>query len=337
MTSTVNTTLETPLQPFRPARWAKGGDLQTLLGYLLPGPKSLPGTVLHHVLLPDGDTLVVCENRPNQTPCGMVLLMHGLGGHADSAYMLRVGAKFLSRGWLVFRMNHRGAGQGKGLAKHLYHSGKSEDVPPVLETLRHQHPDLPLVIIGFSLSGNLLLKYLGETGAENGYHIKHAIAVCPPINLQQCADALSRPRNRLYDVRFSRLLKQVIRDLQNHFPDFPRLHLPFNLTVYEFDQRVTAPLNGFASAEDYYQRCSAAPLLPNIRIPTTILASDDDPFVPAEMFQTMPGPHVHVELHLTRSGGHMGFLSAFKTSFGDHRWMDNALLYFASQNSKNGK
>ncbi len=321
----------TQLKPFRPAAWAKGGDLQTLLGYLLPGPNELPHTLLHHMLLPDSDTLVICENRPAQTPVGVVLLMHGLGGHADSAYMLRVAAKFLSRGWIVFRMNHRGAGQGRGLARRLYHSGKSEDLPPVLDTLRQLFPGLPLVVIGFSLSGNVLLKYLGETGADNPFDIARAIAVCPPIDLQRCADALSRRRNWLYDLRFSRLLRSMVREMQAHFPDFPRISLPFHLTVYEFDQRVTAPLNGFASAEDYYRRCSAAPLLANIRIPVDILASDDDPFVPAAMFRSVPNDNGAIELHLTRSGGHMGFLSAFETSFGDRRWMDEALLHFATR------
>lgn len=320
------------LIPFLPAPWLPGGDLQTLAGYLLPGPKEIPDTRLHEIALADGDRLVLCENRPAQgePPQGAVLLMHGLGGKADSPYMVRIGDRFWRAGWCVFRLNHRGAGQGVGLARQIYHSGRSEDVPPVLRKIDELFSSGPLVVVGFSLSGNILLKYLGETGETAPARIAAAIAVNPPIRLARSAVAFARRRNRLYDIRFNRLLRQALAERRQAFADFPDFAITWRTTLYEFDEIVTAPLNQFQSAADYYEKCSAAPLLADIRRPAIVLASDDDPFVPADMFGTLP-ENPNLRLILTRSGGHMGFIAARPTTLGDRRWLDYALLQIATQ------
>ncbi len=321
---------ELELEPFQAPAWAKNGHLQTLLGYLLPGPKTLPQTQTHVLALPDGDRLVLCENAAQtDAPRGVVLLLHGLGGHADSPYMVRIGRHFLDAGWTVFRLNHRGAGAGTGLARHFYHSGKSEDLPPVLRFLDSRHPDLPLVLIGFSLSGNLLLKFLAEETAPLPERIRAAIAVNPPIDLHLAAKAICRARNRLYNLRFLRLLRQAVEERKSAFADFPRIRVPWHWSLYQFDQQVTAPMCGFASAEDYYTRCSAKPLLPRIQLPTVILAADDDPFIPVQSYDGLP-ENPFLRLLLTRSGGHMGFISAARTPLGDPRWLDFALLRLAA-------
>ncbi len=254
--------------------------------------------------------------------------MHGLGGHADSSYMVRVANKFLQKGWITFRLNHRGAGQGRGLAKSLYHAGKSEDLQPVLQKLAASHPEQEIVVVGFSLSGNLLLKYLGEKKGFPPENFSGAIALSPPIDLAVAARAMRRWRNLLYDLRFTRLLKRLLLEYQNQFTDFPRFELPFNLTVYAFDQLVTAPLNGFVSAEDYYAQCSAKQFLANLSHPTVIIAADDDPFIPGSIYLDFPANDC-MRLNLTRSGGHMGFISRQKTSWQDYRWMDEAVVRYA--------
>ena len=155
-----------------------------------------------------------------------------------------------------------------------------------------------------------------------------AIAVSPPIDLALSAQAISRWRNRPYDFRFTRLLKQLVRERQQDFADFPRFDFPRNLTIYGFDQIVTAPMHGFASAEDYYARCNAKQFLGNISTPAVILAADDDPFIPKETYLKLPANDL-ITLHPTRSGGHMGFVSAQKSSWGDYRWMDEAIVWYA--------
>lgn len=318
------------LEPFSPARWAPGGDLQTLAGYLLPGSKGLSHTHLHKIPVSFGDTLVACENlSQEEKAAGVVLLLHGLGGQADSPYMLRVAKKFLDKNWITFRLNHRGAGQGRGLARQLYHAGRSEDLAPMLRLIAENYPDKPVIAIGFSLSGNMLLKLLGEQPEAIPQNLCGALAVSAPIKLAAGAAAISRKRNWLYDRRFISLLKNTLREREIDFPDFPRFELPRNLNLYAFDQIVTAPLGGFTSAEDYYQKCSAHQFLGNIRVPVVLLAAENDPFIPREIFADLPDSP-WLQLHLTPSGGHLGFISAKRTAFGDHRWMDYALWHYAN-------
>lgn len=257
-----------------------------------------------------------------------MLLLHGLGGQADSPYMVRVAQKFVQQGWTAFRLNHRGAGQGRGLAKWLYHAGRSEDLSPVIRFCAESAPNQPLIVIGFSLSGNLLLKYLAEQGRATPANLAGALAVSAPIKLALSAAALSQRRNALYQARFLRLLEQTLAERAVDFPDFPRVQLPRPLSMIGFDQSVTAPLSGFASAEDYYQKCSAHPLLDAIRTPALLLAAEDDPFVPRATYADLPR-NPRLQMLLTRGGGHLGFIASGRTPCGDHRWLDYALCHHA--------
>ncbi|RMF56931.1 MAG: alpha/beta fold hydrolase, partial [Calditrichaeota bacterium] len=233
------------LEPFRAHPLVPGGDLQTIVGYYLPGPKALRPHRLLHVPLPDGDTLVVCENRGSTKTAfpRNVLFMHGLGGDAESPYMLRLAQIFLKRGWRVFRMNHRGAGAGKGLARQLYHSGRSDDISAVLMHLAREYPDECTIAVGFSLSGNALLKLMGEQRHPVPESLIGSVAVSPPIELSRCAAALCRPRNRIYDWRFMKLLKQAIREREEAFAGFPHFSFSWRTTLCEFDEMCTAPLS----------------------------------------------------------------------------------------------
>lgn len=317
---------------FVPHPWLVDGHLQTIVGYYLPSPSELGQTNLHTVNVSDNDALVICENHSmdNTHFKGCALLMHGLGGHAGSSYMLRVATLLSKHGWVTFRMNHRGCGEGRGLAEKLYHAGRSEDVSKVLVRISELYPESPLVAVGFSLSGNALLKLLGEKKHPIPSSLRCAVAVNPPIELALCTDALGRKSNWLYEFRFVRLLKQAIREHQNDFADFPSFRFPWKLSLRQFDDMCTAPLSGFESAEDYYMKCSAKPLLSHISRPTFLLASDDDPFIPKQTFEHIPN-HKKLHVKITRGGGHMGFISAAKTPMGNHRWLDYAVLTYAER------
>lgn len=316
--------------PFKPHPLLKGGHLQTIFGYYLPSPKHLKATKIHRVEVSGDDKLALCENNPNRksTFQRAILFMHGLGGHADSSYVLRIAQLFQNRGWITFRMNHRGCGQGVGLSWQTYHSGRSEDASAVLLKIQELYPDVPIISVGFSLSGNVLLKLLGQQKDPVAANLVGAIAVAPPINLSLCADALCRARNRLYDLRFMRLLKHAIRERQERFPDFPKFNFDWSMRLRDFDEMCTAPLNGFESAEDYYTKCSARQFLTRISIPTYLLTSDDDPFLPKESFDNLR-ENDFLSFNLTRGGGHMGYVCAEKTPLGTHRWLDYAVLTYA--------
>lgn len=323
------------LESFQPAAWAPGGHLQTIVGYYLSRPKPLLAECLHKIALGDGDTLVMLENKPSVTPRGIILLLHGLGSDAEAPYLVRTAHQLLKNNWLVLRLNHRGAGCGRGLAKWLYHSGRSEDVSAALVKAAEIKPNLPLVAVGYSLSGNMLLKLLGEQAQQIPKNLCGAIAVNPPIDLSLCARALRKPGNKIYDIRFVRMLKDAMRQRLQDFPDFPDVPLRNIRTLYAFDEHITAPLANFASAEDYYARCNAKQFLGNLSISAIIIASDDDPFIPMETFTNLP-QNDFLQLKLTRSGGHVGFIHARQTPLGGHHWLDYAIFESANNflNSK---
>ncbi|MFQ5637222.1 MAG: YheT family hydrolase [bacterium] len=316
--------------PFKPHPLVAGGHLQTIVGYYLPAPMSLGRAKCHKIDVSDGDQLILCENRASRKSAfpAVILLMHGLGGEASSPYMTRIAQCFHDRGWIAFRMNHRGAGEGRGLAKTTYHSGRSEDISQVLLKIEEIYPDLPVIAVGFSLSGNALLKLLGENRHPIPSNVRGAISVSPPIELSRCATAISRPENRMYDLRFIRLLREALRERQAAFSDFPSYRIPWYATVRQFDEIVTAPLNNFESADDYYAKCSAKQFLTGITLPTFLLASANDPFIPKASFDNLP-KNDFLTVNITGSGGHMGFIAAEKTPLGSHRWMDYAILTYA--------
>jgi len=313
--------------PFKAHPVVRGGHLQTILGYYLPAPMQVRATKRHRVAVSDGDHLIVCENPASTKAAAAkaIVLMHGLGGDAEASYMLRTAHLFQLRGWHVFRMNHRGCGEGRGLARNLYHSGRSEDIRAVLYKVAKLYPDMPMVAVGFSLSGNALLKLLGEQKESTPANLTGAIAVTPPVDLSACADALARPMNRIYNLRFILMLMQAIKQRQQDFPDFPEFDLRWSMSLRKFDDICTAPLSGFDSAEDYYQKCSAKQFLNGVSIPTFLLASDDDPFIPVSSFPGLPETP-DLDVCITRSGGHMGYITNSKTPLGNHRWMDYTIL-----------
>ncbi len=305
--------------------------MQTIVGYYFPANKRVGPTFYHKIFLPDGDALILCENRPDsRTPKGAVLLMHGLGGEASSPYMLRCAAIFKSHGWLVFRLNHRGCGEGRGLARQIYNAGRSEDVSQTLVKIWDLYSDLPIIAVGFSLSGNMLLKLLGEDRHPIPSNLRGAISVNAPIDLAACADSICQKRNWIYNHRFVRMLKDTIQQRQRDFPDFPRIKFPRLLSLRKFDDLCTAPLSGYADADDYYKKCSANQFLQNITIPAWLLMSDDDPFIPVQVYYDLPASQ-SLKLHLTHGGGHMGYVAARKTPLGNHLWLDYAVLFFAEK------
>jgi len=315
------------LERFEPASWAPGGDIQTLVGYFLPSPRVIPRERTHEVPLADGDRLLVVENLPAGAvePAPAVLVVHGLGGDSDSPYMRRFAARFTAAGWICARLNMRGAGRGSPLARGMYNAGCSADLSAAVADLHRRHPQSPLVLVGCSISGNVLLKYLGEPAHAKPPTLAGSIAICPPVDLADCAAHLSRMRNALYGLKFVTLLRLEVRRHSELAVDRRARELLRPMTLLRFDDLATAPAGGFASGQDYYARCSAKSFVGEIATPTLIIAADDDPFIPSRAYRELRVSD-RVELLLTRGGGHMGFLCGRETRNGDHRWMDHAVV-----------
>ncbi len=251
----------------------------------------------------------------------VALLVHGLGGCHQSTYMQRTAAKLVAKGVRVFRMDLRGCGAGKELAKLPVHAGRSEDVGVALAHVIESCPDSPVFLVGFSMGANLVLKLLGELGRQRPANLAGAMAVAPPIDLIACAQNMETGLNIWYNRKFLRnlLREAVIRNGRVAREIAPPLH-PSPRHLRDFDERFTAPLGGFASAEDYYRRASSAPLLKEIDVPTIVVAAADDPIVPVRPFEAA-NYSSSTRLAIVPTGGHLGFVSK-KGADPDRRWLD---------------
>jgi predicted alpha/beta-fold hydrolase len=309
-----------------------------VLGAYLPHAARENGSQQHRLLLDDGDQLVLHDDCPaNWSPGQRVaLLMHGLGGCHGSPYMLRLALKLNDVGVRAFRLDMRGCGAGFALAKNPGHAGRSEDARAAIEKIAQLCPASPVSMIGYSLGGNIALKLAGECGSDPPGNLDSVAAVGPPIDLQRCCEHLQTGLNWVYDRTFIRSLLALVKRRELELPEFTT-HPPVTpppKRLVEFDDRYTAPRSGFANAMDYYARCSSAPLLAKIEIPTLVLTAADDPLIPVSMFEKAERSPA-VDLHIADSGGHIGFFGRPGCD-PDRRWLDWRLVEWVLGQSGRG-
>jgi predicted alpha/beta-fold hydrolase len=221
----------------------------------------------------------------------------------------------------VVRMNLRNAGEGFGLAQGIYHAGKTVDVRAVAEWLAAHAPGSPIALIGFSLGGNLVLKLAAEASEVPLKGLDCVLAANSPLDLSACCRNMQKRSRRLYDRNFVKLLRSEVRRLHAKFPDMGPANLQGVDTLYDFDDRYTAPRHGFTGAEDYYARSSAGPMLSQIEVPGLVVHAEDDPFIPVESYRRLAFPP-NLALELIPSGGHLGYISRAPWG-GDRRWLDS--------------
>jgi predicted alpha/beta-fold hydrolase len=308
---------------FRPAPWLPGKHLQTIVPSLWVGP-AVDGVPERHVVEVSSDSAVGLDvNRPPGQPAGTLVLIHGMCGDSESAYMRRTARAGLSRGWVTVRMNLRNCGGTEHLSSTLYNAGQSGDLGKVLDYLHANTFPRPFAAAGFSLGGNIALLYAGRAGGD--CLADRVAAVNPPIDLEACARAIEAPPNRAYQAYYViRLRRQLARIARVRPSVWPARAGKRPRSVREFDRVYTAPDAGYASAEEYYARSSAAPTLGRLRRPALLLSALDDPFVPPRMFaphRDVPGLHVVQPNH----GGHCGYWQAGRPRF----WAAEAILQFA--------
>ncbi len=302
--------------PYRPHPLLKNGHLQTILaglseGLLLPrNAKSI------QVPLADGDHLVVHEEigPPIATSSKLVIMVHGLGGDHSSPYLQRTTHMLHQRGCRVWRVDLRGSGQAAQLGWRPAHAGCSGDLASVVGLARQQYPAAPISLVGFSLSGNILLKMLGELAANrlsltlHEAGIQSAMAVAPPLDLHDCANNMDRWSRKLYTRYYIRLLEQQAAIKRTLWPQWQQLPTePPIRTLRQFDSRYTAPLSGFRDWEHYYTDSSCLPWLPEIRTPTEVVLDRHDPIVTWNSFLKAKFDPKWVHFTHTNYGGHLGY------------------------------
>jgi len=293
--------LRLTLPAFRP-RWPWiGGDLQTMRNWLVKPKPPLDAWPLENLTFDmadgTGDVLHGLLQRPAEDQSRpLVLLVHGLTGSSDSSYMRATTSHLLRAGYPVLRLNLRGAGPGRGQTRQFYHAGRSADLERILQSLAPALTQHSIVLVGYSLGANLVLKYLAEQGAAAP--VLAAISISAPIDLHAAQRRIATPRNHLYHRH---LLGYMKRDRGAELDSTIR-------TIIDFDNRVVAPNNGFKDALDYYRQSSAGPMLGSIRRPTLIIHAADDPWIPIDAYRAVSwSENPYLLPQLTPSGGHVGF------------------------------
>lgn len=312
-TKTADDTLSSPHssplapRPFTPAWWCRGPHAQTLWARLARRP---PHVALRRerLELPDGDFIDLDWTEKGGGP--IVIVLHGLEGSSDSPYARGLLRAIECRGWRGVVMHFRGcSGEPNRLARS-YHSGDTGDLAFLVTTLRRREPHAPLATVGFSLGGNVLLKWLGKAGGVTPLHA--AVAVSVPFVLHGAAARLQQGFSRLYQWRLLRSLR--------HSVDAKRRHVELPLKIRDlsalknfrdFDEYITAPLHGFDGADHYYTVSSSRQHLGGITVPTLLLHARDDPFMTESAIPRPDELSESVTLELSPHGGHVGFVAGF--------------------------
>ena len=293
---------------YKPPFWLFNGHLETIFPSLCRSVK-IENYNRERVDTPDGDFLDLdWINKDNEK---LVILCHGLEGDSYRPYMKGM-ARALSRGGFdITCMNFRGCSGEMNRKPRFYHSGATDDLETVLEHVINQNKYNRIYIIGFSLGGNMILKYLGEKGHQLNPLIKKAMAISVPLDLSASCLEIAKKENILYEKRFLKSLKnKIIRKTE-----LGLLHVDIPLlkkvsSVWEFDEHFTAPLHGFKNARDYYEKCSALGFIEKISIPTLILNAQNDTFLSETCYpETLLREHPFVHLETPKRGGHVGFSS----------------------------
>ncbi|MCG8017501.1 MAG: hydrolase [Candidatus Thiodiazotropha sp. 'RUGA'] len=307
--------------PFKPAWWLKSPHLQTIWPSLFRSRVKLDFR-LERIDLRDGDFIDLSWYQGSSGP--LVMLIHGLEGSISSHYVTPTLQALHRAGFSTLFMHLRGCSDEPNRLRRSYHSGASEDLKEILELLESRN-QIPQAVVGFSLGGNLLLKYLSETGHRS--RIGAAVAVSVPFNLSQAATRLEQGLSRIYGrYLLDKLKKSYIEKCQ--IRGFEKdIDLSAIRTIYQFDNNITSRLNGFNDADDYYSKCSSGTKLKQITTPTLIIHALDDPFMfPANvpgLDQLGPG----VDLELCMNGGHVGFIQG-NLPFRAEYWLDKRISQY---------
>ncbi len=304
-----------PAFPAFRARWPWiGGDLQTLRNSFVHRMPDFAPHPAERLSLPlgdgSGDRLWALLNHPaSDQGKPLLILVHGLTGSEDSQNIATSAAYHLRCGYPVLRLNLRGAGSSRAYCKGQYHAGRSSDLRDALDTLPAALKARGLFLVGVSLGGNVCLKFLGENLGTAG--VRAAATVCAPIDLKMAQQRIGAQRNWIYERHLLRDMKADARAVAGPRRTEVERGLAGVRTVYDFDDKIVAPNNGFDGAQDYYQRSSAAAFLDAIRTPTLLLHARNDPWVPAKMYLARSySPVGALTLLMAPDGGHVGFHAA---------------------------
>jgi len=312
-------------EPYRAPFWLPGGNAQTIYAATLA-----PRPVVHYRRerweTPDGDFIDLdwidgAGNAP------LLVLFHGLEGDSRGHYALSLMAAVRRHGWRGVVVHFRGCSGEMNRLPRAYHSGDAAEIDWILRRLKAGSPGTPLYAMGVSLGGNALLKWLGEQGSAAQPVLQAAAAVSAPVDLHAAGRALDSGFNLIYTRRFlATLRRKALEKLARHPGICDAAAVRGAATLHRFDHVFTAPLHGFASADDYWTRASSKPWLAHIRVPTLLLNARNDPFLPASALPSQREVAADVLLEFPGHGGHVGFVTG--PFPGNLCWLPSRVLAF---------
>lgn len=264
--------------------------------------------------LPDGD--FVDLDWVDRNSHDLVLLTHGLEGDTGRHYMVGMAAMFAARSWDVLGWNCRSCSGEMNRNRRMYHHGEIGDIGEVIAHALRTKDYERIVLIGFSMGGNINMKYLGVHGKNIPGPVKACVAFSPPTDLRAGAEVLDQPSNAIYSRRFLHYLSLKIRAKEQQFPGFLDVSKLDEIKKWrDFDEYFSAPLNGFRDADDFYEKASAKNFMPGIAVPTLLVQALNDPILPPECYPVqLCEKHPFISLEMPRYGGHVGFLQAGNAS-----------------------
>lgn len=273
--------------------------------------------------LPDGDFIDVDWSFSEKTSQKVAILLHGLEGNAQRTYMKGIGKLLIKNGWDVAAINYRGCSGEMNKAYKSYNAGKTDDLDAVISFILKKDNYNEMELIGFSLGGNLLLKYLGERETLPK-QIKKAVAISTPLSLKGSLDSLNEYQNWLYRTVFLNEMKRKYKEkIQQHPEKMDISDLKRINSLFDFDTVYTAPANGFKDAYDYYEKNSSLQFLPNIKIPVYILNAQNDSFLSPDCYPfELASKMKNLFLETPKYGGHVGFYKNDKIYYNEEKTME---------------
>jgi predicted alpha/beta-fold hydrolase len=323
---------------FRRTWWLRNRHAQTIWRRVF-GRVPQVGYRRVRIETPDGDFLDLdWLERSLRSERPLAIVLHGLEGSSQAKYVLGVLVEAAVRGWDGVAVNFRSCSGELNRVPRFYHSGETQDLDWIVSSLVARSPHRPLVLIGFSLGGNVLLKWLGERGEKVPDQVRGAVAVSVPYDLGVAAHRVDHGFGRVYGQVFLRTLKAKALAKAERFPGLVDVELVRRLSSFaEFDEHVTAPIHGFSGAKDYWTRSSCVPWLEQVRRPTLLISAGDDPFLPSQYLpREAVARSAWLEAEFPEGGGHVGFVHGpwpWSVSY----WVDErAVAFLDAIRSKEG-
>jgi uncharacterized protein len=321
------------MKPFEPHPLLRNPHAQTIAAalWLRRFPRLPAATPREFEVEPDTRIRGDCHWQAVPSDHPTLVLVHGLEGSSQSGYMLGLAERAFQTGWNAVRLNQRNCGGTESLTSTLYNSGLSGDYRAVLRELIEKDSLPEIFFAGYSMGGNLVLKMAGELAENAPPQLRAVAAICPSADLSACADAVALPQNYIYQKRFVDGLKRRMKVKARLFPGkFDLSQMPGVRTLREFDDVITAVHCGFRDAADYYARSSAFKVAGNIRVPTLILTSRDDPFVPFASFRGAAlDRNPNITLDVPGNGGHCAFISRYGGA--ERFWAEGRTMEFFTE------